>query len=142
MTFDLYDENGNLVQITNKAGISTTTIWGYHKSLPIAQIVGAKYSDISSLSVITNAISASDADDYDGSTEANLLTALNALRLNSTLQQYPITVYTYDPLVGVTNSISANGIKVTYIYDASGRLSAVKDSNGKVLKENQYNYKH
>ena len=142
MTFDLYDENGNLVQMTNKAGISTTTIWGYHKTLPIAQIVGAKYSDISSLSVIASAVAASDSDADNGANEAALLTALNNLRLNSSLQQYPITVYTYDPLVGITNSISANGIKVTYTYDASGRLSTVKDSNGKVLKENQYNYKH
>lgn len=141
MTFDLYDE-GNLVQVTNKAGISTTTIWGYHKTLPIAQIVGAKYSDISSLSVVASAVSASDADADNGANEAALLTALNNLRLHNALQQYPITIYTYDPLVGVTNSISANGIKVSYTYDASGRLSTVKDSNGKVLKENQYNYKH
>lgn len=141
LIFDLYDDKGNLVQVTNKAGVSITTIWGYHKTLPIAQIVGAKYSDISSLSVVTNAVTASDSD-ADNSNEDALLTALNNLRLNSALHQYPITVYTYDPLVGVTNSISGNGIKVSYTYDASGRLSTVKDSNGNVLKENQYNYKH
>ncbi|WP_131777619.1 RHS repeat domain-containing protein [Chryseobacterium sp. JAH] len=142
LTFDLYDDKGNLVQVTNKAGVSTTTIWGYHKTLPIAEIVGAKYGDISSLSVVTNAVTASDADADNGNNEPALLTALNNLRLNSALHQYPITVYTYDPLVGVTNSISGNGIKVSYSYDAAGRLSTVKDSNGKVLKENQYNYKH
>lgn len=142
MTFDVYDDRGNLVQITDKAGISTTTVWGYHKTLPIAQIAGAKYSDISSLPVIAAAVAASDADADSGSNEAALLTALDNLRLNSALQQYPVTVYTYDPLIGVTNSISGNGIKVSYTYDASGRLSTVKDSNGKVLKENQYNYKH
>ncbi|MCW3167872.1 RHS repeat protein [Chryseobacterium sp. 09-1422] len=142
LTFDLYDDKGNLVQVTNKAGVSTTTIWGYNKTLPIAEIVGAKYSDISSLSVVTNAVTASDADADNGNNEPTLLTALNNLRLNSALQEYPITVYTYDPLVGVTNSISGNGIKVSYSYDAAGRLSTVKDGNGKLLKENQYNYKH
>ena len=142
MTFDLYDDKGNLVQSTDKTGISTVTIWGYHKTLPIAQIVGAKYNDISALSVITAAIAASDADADLPINEGGLLTALENLRLDSVLRQYPVSVSTYDPLIGITNSITANGIKTIYTYDPAGRLSAVKDSNGKTIKENQYNYKH
>jgi hypothetical protein len=142
MTFDLYDNKGNLVQTTDKAGNSVTTIWGYNQTLPIAQVTGAKYNDISSLSVITAAITASNADAADPANEDALLTALNNLRLASQLQEYTITVYTYDPLVGITHSISSNGIKNTYQYDASGRLLNVKNSEGQVLKENQYNYKH
>lgn len=142
VTFDLYDSNGNLVQTTDKAGNSVTTIWGYQNSLPIAQIAGAKYSDISSLSVISAAISASNADAADPANEGALLTALNALRTDYQLQQYSITAYTYDPLVGVTNSVSPNGIRNTFQYDDSGRLLRVKNSEGQVIKENQYNYKH
>lgn len=142
ITFDRYDDKGNLIQVTDKAGISTTTIWGYHKTLPIAQIVGAKYNDIATLPVILAAIAASDADADNGTNEQALLTTLESLRLDNDLKQFPVNVYTYDPLIGVTNSVSPNGIKVSYTYDASGRLIIVKDSNGKVLKENQYNYKH
>jgi hypothetical protein len=44
--------------------------------------------------------------------------------------------------VGVTNSISANGIRTVNIYDNAGRLIKIKDVDGKTLQENQYNYKH
>jgi hypothetical protein len=141
MTFDVYDGSGNLVQATDKAGNSVTTIWGYNQTLPIAQITGAKYSDISSLPVITAAITASNLDAADSSNEGDLLTALNNLRTASQLQEYTITVNTYDPLIGVTNTISSNGIKKSYEYDDSGRLLRVLNSEGQVLKENQYNYK-
>lgn len=142
MSFDLYDNKGNLVQTTDKSGNSITTIWGYYNTLPIAQIVGAKYNDISSLPVVTAAINASNSDADDPANEAALLTALENLRLAPQLQQYSLTVSTYDPLVGVTNAISSGGIKTSYEYDSSGRLLKVKNSEGQVLKENQYNYKH
>lgn len=142
VTFDLYDDKGNLIQSTDKVGNSVITIWGYHKTLPIAQITGAKYSDISSVSVIAAAIAASDADADNPVNEAALLTALENLRLDAALQLYSISVNTYDPLIGVTNSISANGIKQSYEYTASGKLYRVKNANGQVIKENQYNYKH
>lgn len=142
ITFDQYDDKGNLVQSTDKAGNSVTTIWGYHKTLPIAQITGAKYNDISAVPAIAAAVAASDADADNPANEAALLAALENLRLDPQLQSYPVAVYTYDPLVGVTNSISANGIRTSYEYDASGRLLRVKNTEGQVLKENQYNYKH
>lgn len=142
VTFDLYDDKGNLVQTTDKAGLSVTTLWGYHKTLPIARIVGAKYSDISSLSAVASAIAASDADADNPAGEPALLTALENLRLDAALKPYPVSVSTYDPLIGITHSVTANGIRMTYEYDAVGRLRTVKDSNGKVLKENLYNYKN
>ncbi|WP_312903209.1 hypothetical protein [Chryseobacterium taichungense] len=142
VTYDLYDDKGNLIQTTDKSGNSITTIWGYYKTIPIAQIVGAKYNDISSLSVITAAINASNSDADNPANEAVLLNALENLRLAPQLQQYSVTVSTYDPLVGVTNTISSGGIKTSYEYDSSGRLLKVKNSEGQVLKENQYNYKH
>lgn len=141
-TFDLYDNKGNLIQSTDKVGNSVITIWGYHKTLPIAQITGAKYSDISSVPVIAAAVAASDADADNPTNEAALLTALENLRLDAALQPYSISVNTYDPLIGVTNSVSANGIKQSYEYTASGKLYRVKNANGQVIKENQYNYKH
>lgn len=142
MTFDLYDDKGNLVQSTDKAGNSVTTLWGYNQTLPIAQIVGAKYNDIASLSVVAAAIAASNDDAANPASEGALLAALNNLRLAPQLQQYPITATAYDPLIGVTHTISSNGIGQSYEYDAAGRLLRVKNSQGQVLRENQYNYKH
>lgn len=142
VTFDLYDSKGNLVQTTDKSGNSVITIWGYYQTLPIAQIVGAKYNDISSLAVVTSAINASNLDADNPLNEGALLTVLESLRLAPQLQEYSVTVNTYDPLVGVTNTISSNGIKKTYEYDAAGKLLKIKNAEGQVLKENQYNYKH
>lgn len=58
---------------------------------------------------------------------------------------YPVgaqmTTYTYTPLVGMTSQTDANGVTSYYIYDSFGRLTDVKDGNGKVLKHYEYNYK-
>ncbi len=142
-TLDVYDSKGNLVQATGKNGIPSTTIWGYNQTVPIAVIAGASYAQIASLSSVTAAIiTASDADNNNPANEPALLQALETLRQDPALKDYSITTSTYDPLIGVTNTISANGIRTTNVYDTAGRLVKVKDSEGKTLQENQYNYKH
>lgn len=141
-TLDFYDSAGNLLQTTGKNGIPVTTIWGYYRTQPIAVIAGAAYPQVSSLASVTAAITASNADHDDPSQEPQLLAALENLRKDPALQNYTVTATTYDPLVGVTNSISSNGIRTVNIYDASNRLIRVTNAAGKTLQENQYNYKH
>ncbi|AZA50882.1 hypothetical protein EG346_23095 [Chryseobacterium carnipullorum] len=141
-TLDLYDSKGNLVQITGKNGIPTTTIWGYYQTKPIAVISGAAYSQIASLATVTAAIAASNADRDNPATEPALLQALEALRKDPALKNYSVTATTYDPMIGVTHSISANGIRTINVYDNANRLVKVTDAEGKTLQESQYNYKH
>jgi len=141
VTFDVYDNKGNLVQSTDKTGISTVTIWGYHQTQPVAILTGAKYTDISSLATVSMAVTASDADDDNPANEAPLLTALRNLLSDPLLKTYTITCYTYDPLVGITNILSPHGIRTSYEYDDYSRLIRVKDQDGKLIKENQYNFK-
>ncbi|KMQ59935.1 hypothetical protein ACM46_16885 [Chryseobacterium angstadtii] len=141
-TMDVYDDKGNLVQATGKNGIPVTTIWGYYQTRPIAVIAGASYSQVASLSTVMAAVDASNQDRDNPANEAGLLLALEALRKDPALKNYSITATTYDPLVGITNSISANGIRTVNVYDNAGRLIKVKDADGKTLQENQYNYKH
>lgn len=141
-TLDVYDSKGNLVQTTGKNGIPVTTIWGYYQTMPIAVIAGASYAQVSSLATVTAAIAASNADRDDPSQEPQLLTALENLRKDPALQGYTVTCTTYDPMIGVTNSISANGIRTINIYDAANRLVKVTDAAGKTLQEYQYHYKN
>ena len=71
--------------------------------------------------------------------EGALRTALNALRAS-----YPeamVSTYTYDPLIGVTSMTDAKGYTMYYEYDEFNRLKHVKDKDGNILSENQYNYK-
>ena len=53
-----------------------------------------------------------------------------------------VTTYTYNPLVGITTIIDAKGDFIKYNYDSVGRLINVMDKDGKVLKENIYQYKN
>ncbi|WP_330744419.1 hypothetical protein [Chryseobacterium sp. CP-77] len=142
MTFNKYDNKGNLVEITGKNGIPTTTIWGYYQTQPIAQITGVTYNQISALPSVLTAITASNNDADNPANEASLLQALENLRKDPALQSKPISVYTYDPLIGITQSISGNGAKITYVYDTVNRLIKTMDPEGKTLQEYQYNYKH
>ncbi len=141
-TLDVYDAKGNLVQVTGKDGIPVTTIWGYYQTQPIAVITGASYSQVAALPVVTAAISASDADHDNPANEPALLQALENLRKDPALKNFSITGSAYDLMIGVTHSISANGIRTANIYDSANRLIKVIDAQGKVLQENQYNYKH
>ncbi|WP_213280146.1 hypothetical protein [Chryseobacterium indologenes] len=139
---DIYDNKGNLVQTTAKNGILTTTVWGYYQTKPIAVITGIGYAQIGSLPVVAAAVAASNSDFDDPSTEPALILALENLRKDPALAGYSVSATTYDPLVGVTNSISANGIRAVNIYDTANRLIKVTNASGETLQEYQYNYKH
>lgn len=140
MIFDLYDENGNLLQITSSAGIPTAIVYGYDKTLPIAKIQGAAYAQV--LPYIQAIVDASNADAADPANEPALLTALDNFRKNTALKDFIISTNTYDPLIGMTTNTLPNGMKEIYMYNADNRLLKITDSNGKVLKEYKYNYKN
>jgi YD repeat-containing protein len=141
-TLDVYDSKGNLVQTTGKNGIPVTTIWGYYQTQPIAVITGATYAQVSSLATVTAAVNASNADRDNPALEPQLVTALDNLRKDPALQNYTVTATTYDPMVGVTSSVSANGIRTVNVYDDANRLIKTTDAAGKTLQEYKYNYKN
>lgn len=136
-----YDSKGNLLEYKNIADIPTTIIWGYNNTQPIIKIEGVKYNDVKALQVVLDAIAASNADAVDPSKEGDLLIAFSNLRANSSLSNYQITTYTYDPLIGVTTITSPNGLRELYKYDSANRLEKVMDMDGNILKEYKYNYK-
>ncbi|OVE59398.1 hypothetical protein [Chryseobacterium mucoviscidosis] len=136
--FNQYDAKGNLEQYTTKDGIPVSVVWGYNKTLPIAKIEGATYSQISSYT--SDIITKSNAD-VDVSSEKLLQDALDIFRNNAAFSSYQITTYVYDPLIGMKSSTPPSGIREIYKYDKANRLEQIIDENGKVLKKYQYNYK-
>lgn len=142
ITYNQYDSKGNLQQYTTKDGIPTAIVWGYNQTQPIAKIVGATYAQVSSLAAAI--ISASDLDAANPSNEAALIIALDDFRKDSTMVNYQISTYTYDPLIGVTSITPPSGIREVYLYDSAGRLKEVREGSqtGKLLKEFKYNYKN
>lgn len=139
-TIDLYDERGNVLQYTTSDGDVMTTIYGYNKSLPIATIEGATYTQVFAL--VQAILNASDADAADPSKESQLLVALDTFRNNSQLKDFQITTYTYDPMIGATTITPPNGLREIYKYDIQNRLERVVDMKGRILKEYKYNYKN
>jgi YD repeat-containing protein len=62
------------------------------------------------------------------------------------LRLYPsdaqMTTYTYDVLAGMTSQSDINNRITYYLYDAFGRLKAVKDQDGNVIKTVEYHYQN
>jgi hypothetical protein len=145
ISYDKYDLKGNLQQYTTKDGISTTIIWGYNQTQPIAKIVGAKLSDLqqSMIDTIVNA-SNTDASATSNNDETVLLTALDDFRKLPALLNAQVTTYTYDLLIGVRSITPPSGIREVYLYDTANRLMEIRENNqtGKLLKEFKYNYKN
>lgn len=143
VSYDKYDSRGNLLQYSEQGIKPTTFIWGYSQTLPIAKIEGIGYDTITNIggvvSDLSNVITKSDAD-IDQATENDLILALDNFRKNPNLIDYPISTYTYDPLVGLTSVTTPSGIREIYKYDDNHRLKQVIDGYGKILKENNYNY--
>jgi YD repeat-containing protein len=52
-----------------------------------------------------------------------------------------MTTYTYDPGVGILSSTDSNNVTSYYQYDKFGRLQAIKDNKGNLLRSMRYNYK-
>lgn len=144
VAYDRYDDRGNIVQYTTDIdpltgkGNPVTIIWGYNKTVPVAKITGAQWTDIGTLA--DDIVSKSNAD-INVAKENELISALDAFRDHPSLRKFQITTYSYDPLIGVTTVTPSNGVREFYRYDSSGRLVAVKDANGNIVKEVKYNNK-
>ncbi|WP_185286565.1 RHS repeat protein [Chryseobacterium indologenes] len=143
VTYDYYDNKGNVIQYTTKDGATVGIVWGYNKSLPIAKIEGkdAAYF-MTMLADENNTLSIASNSDIDIITEENFRTKLDLFQSRQNFFNVLITTYTHDPLIGVTSITPPSKIRTFYKYDSAGRLEKVVDANGQVLKEMKYNYKN
>lgn len=151
MTYDWYDEKGNVLQYTTKGGVPVTIVWGYNKTQPILKIEGVDYRKSLGFPGLADLIAASDKDADPAkfnlspeNTESTLITKLDQFRNNTELADYMVTAYTYDPLIGVRSITPPSGIREVYMYDTANRLKEVRENSavGKIIKEYKYNYKN
>jgi hypothetical protein len=141
-----YDDKGNIEVVSKKDGTSIVYIWGYQKSLPIAKIENATYSELvfalSQAPYSTTVESMQNYSDWDINeiSEGALRDKLELIR--QALSKAMVTTYTYDPLIGVTSITNPRGETLYYEYDDFNRLEYVKDSSGNVLSKNEYHFKN
>lgn len=112
-------------------------IYGYNKEYVIAEIRNVDYAAIQG--VLTQS-GISSFEDIAYPSDAEVANFLAPLRTG--LPNAQITSYTYKPLVGVTSQTDAKGMTTYYEYDVFGRLKYVKDQNGDILKQTDYQYKN
>ena len=143
LTYLRYSTNGKPLEIAKADGTPIIYVWGYNKQYPIAKIINASYTVITTTAqqAINAAIVASDADISD-TTENTLRDKLDDLRDDPYFANAQMTTYTYDPLVGVTSVTDPSGYTMSYEYDDLQRLQFVRDDQGKILSENRYQYKN
>ena len=112
-----------------------TYLWGYDSMYPVVKIEGATYAEVEGwLGAATINNLASNATTVDS--------ALNTIRNTLSGKGVLVTTYTYTPLVGMTSMTAPNGEKSTYEYDSLGRLTKVKNHNGKIVEQYDYHYKN
>ncbi|WP_298548925.1 RHS repeat domain-containing protein [uncultured Aquimarina sp.] len=139
-----YDDYGNPLEVSKADNTHIIYIWGYNDQYPIAKIENASYENMltATRNLISQIKAASDNENTDTEEDA-LRVMFDTLRQDGYFVQTPmITSYTYDPLIGITSITDPRGYTMTYHYDAFNRLEFVKDQDGNLLSENQYNYKN
>lgn len=115
--------------------LPVTFLWAYNGLYPVAKIEGKTYEEVEKLE--GNGIKQLP----ENTSTASIATLLNSVRNRLAGDHALITTYLYQPLVGMTETIAPNGQKTTFGYDDFSRLLWIKDHNGKMTEEYEYNYK-
>ena len=131
-----YDKYGNPLYITKDSTINVVYLWSYKGKYPVAEIKNANYQQV--VSILTNNFITTLLDAALPSTDT--MNQIEALRNNSNLSEAQVTTFYYKQGVGVSQIIDPNGMKITYEYDAVGRLQAIKDDDGNILEHHSYHY--
>lgn len=139
VTYDKYNDNGNLLSVKQKDGMSVNYLWSYNFAYPIAEIRNIDYSTVESILGGPTAVS-NFAD--SNPTDQQVKDLVSILRNSPLLKNAQITSYTYKPLVGMSSQTDAKGMTTYYDYDEFGRLKTVKDQNSNILKQTEYHYKN
>lgn len=132
LTYNKYDEYGNVIEYTLDEGKKVIVLWSYGGQYPVAEIKNATYDEVKSIIGIT-------PESFSTAATPNT-TLLDNLRKN--LANAHVTTYKYNPLFGILESTNAAGVISYYSYDLYGRLSEIyliDNNTKKVIQSFNYN---
>ncbi|GGG19000.1 hypothetical protein [Pontibacter amylolyticus] len=136
VTIGGYNRQGNLLMITKEHSAPISYLWGYNYTYPIAEVRNATFDQVKNALGGEEAVSV-----LAGSATLSEEQLASLKRLSEQLPDAMISIYTYDPLVGMTSLTDMNGKSAFYEYDSFGRLWLVRDLEGNILKAYEYNYR-
>lgn len=126
-----YDTHGNPLWIVNEGNENVVYIWGYDYQYPVAEIKNATYDEVAQAL-------GSDFEYYASQPVPNMA-AINALR--GKLKHSEVSTYTYASGIGMTSRTNSQGLTTFYEYDPMGRLTCIKDTEGHILQQFDYQYR-
>ena len=130
-----YDKLGRPTSVKAQGAPQTVILWSYKGLHPVAVIENATIGDVTA--AFTGGASGLASLAGAGEPSTTQLTRVNALR--TSLSSAHVTTYTFDAMLGVVKSkTDPAGITTTYEYDGAGRLTAVKDKDGKLVDGYEY----
>ena len=131
-----YDSYGNILKTKGIDGIYTYYLWGYNNYYPVAKIVSSQDVTIS-LSVDDSSLSESNSHLNINNDVAYLKSLLSTYVGNN---DYLVTIYTYNPLVGMSSQTNPSGTTTYYNYDSLNRLRKILNDDGEITAQYYYHY--
>jgi Domain of unknown function (DUF6443) len=131
-----YDARGNVTELQDRGKPIMSYLYGYNLSKPIAEARNINILDLTAafntaglnlglLSIQLPTLS----------TRNNMRSMQNSIFLSKNAF---LDWFAYDPLVGLSFSMSENGLENTFSYDINNRLEKAFDHDGNIVKQNQY----
>lgn len=117
-----------VMQITDDSD-KTVYVWGYANQYPVAEIKNASIEEVENTIGNLEEFATAETPDFE---------KLHQLRTD--LPNAMVTVCEYIPLVGISVKTEPNGCQYIFEYDNLGRLTVIRDSNGKIIEAYEYNY--
>jgi len=130
-----YDSNGAILEMSSDNNVKSAVIYGYKDKKIVAKLVNKSYGSIDAALIASI------------QTKANLVTnvaTMNDLEaaldlLQATYPETQINTYIYNRLGQLAKTKDARGYEMRYEYEDCYRLEYVKDSDGNIIQEHQYN---
>ena len=116
-----YDPLGHPLTRTAPDGTVTVYVWGYGGLYPVAAVSGTTLQAVRTVPELRSLRYGPIEGALSAESEAGLRAITGA----------EVTVWEYEPLVGLTRETGPDGTSVTYTYNASGKLHEVLDALGR-----------
>jgi len=116
-TFDLYNYDGRLLQMTDDRGLTTTFIWSHNYQYLLARVNGEDFATVArNWPYGQTELMVEEGRAYP---LPGFVNRVNNLRADSILH---ITTYEYQPLYGVSSITDHSGVTTFYDYNSRGEL--------------------